>query len=895
MVPRKTGLEHIGVAKKNLYCRVLDLSNEASVEHFFVSRMIEDLGFGDASIKTKQSLPKLAVSKGRKKERYKPDYALLAKSLPRCIIDAKATHEDPYDWIEQGSGYCLALNRKHPNSNPVRYFVLTNGLKTICYQWDSDEPLLVLDFADFTPQNPKYKHLKALLSASAIVESKSTVLPAERRDFRFERPSTSRARQLFQQCHKVIWKSEGYGPAPAFLAFVKLMFVKLYEDQNLRNDSTLKDILTGNVKTTRIPKSSVVFSTQWIGERQKEGATNPINDKFVRIRNDIELQISLKNKKRIFLKEEDLGLRPDTVMQVVEKLQHYDMFGIDEDLNGRLFETFLAATMRGRELGQFFTPRSVVKMMTRLADLRVERDHQDTVLDGCCGTGGFLIEALATMRNIVRKNASLSNTEKENLLETIANRCIHGIDYGKDPPLARVARINMFLHGDGGSSIYYADALDKDLTTALQTDPETVLNLVELKNNLETRRFDVILTNPPFSMTKEDKNPSESRVLRQYELAYPGNTGKVRGSLRSSIMFMERYHDLLEPGGKLLTVIDETLLSSKDFSFVREFIRARFIIRGIVSLHGDTFRRSGSRVKTSALFLEKKRDEDDRQGAWFHYFSRFLGVDDLPSKASDADVADARQLAEEETDSIATEYSRYLNGESTEYVLGPELLKDRLDLRNCVPMIGRRVPHWNAAGVEVKRLMDVVTPVEDMVTPKAHPTTDFKLLKVSYEGRCELDDVRPGAKIVPSEMRRVAAGQVVFSVIRATDGSIGIVPSEFSGGLVSKSSFMVFRCGSAEDAAYLWSVLRSYEIRADMQSMSPGSTRYQTPWEDVRILQIPRLDDDRRREIGTGILEVWRKERELRKEATESMRHTEELDIESEDSRNRWEASKAPK
>ena len=62
------------------------------------------------------------------------------------------------------------------------------------------------------------------------------------------------------------------------------------------------------------------------------------------------------------------------------------MFGIDAGLNGRLFETFLNAIMRGRDLGQFFTPRSVVKMMTEIADLMVTREHQDKVIDGCCGT-----------------------------------------------------------------------------------------------------------------------------------------------------------------------------------------------------------------------------------------------------------------------------------------------------------------------------------------------------------------------------------------------------------------------------------------------------------------------------------------------------------------------------
>ena len=98
-------------------------------------------------------------------------------------------------------------------------------------------------------------------------------------------------------------------------------------------------------------------------------------------------------------------------------------------------------------------------------------------------------------------------------------------------------------------------------------------------------------------MTKEAKNETDLKVLLQYKLAIkkPG-TADIRPSLRSSVMYLERYHDLLRSGGKLITVIDDTLLASKDFAYVRDYIRENFLVRAIISLPGDTFRRSGSRV-----------------------------------------------------------------------------------------------------------------------------------------------------------------------------------------------------------------------------------------------------------------------------------------------------------
>ena len=89
-------------------------------------------------------------------------------------------------------------------------------------------------------------------------------------------------------------------------------------------------------------------------------------------------------------------------------------------------------------------------------------------------------------------------------------------------------------------------------------------------------------------MTKEAKNPSELRILQQYDVARKHGTAQtLRSSLRSSSMFMERYEDILEPGGKLITVIDDTLLSSGKFDYLRDFIRDRFLVRAIISLPGD--------------------------------------------------------------------------------------------------------------------------------------------------------------------------------------------------------------------------------------------------------------------------------------------------------------------
>jgi len=867
------------------------------VETFFISRLLKDLGYSDAQIRTKESLQKLTVGKGHKKEKYKPDYALVVDGKPRCVIDAKDPSEDIKDWIEQCSGYSLALNRKYPaGENPVRFFIVSNGISTNLYTWDSDEPVLELKFEDFNWGNLKFEGLKEILNVRTVARGSASP-GAQVTDFQFSRPTSEWARNLFSVCHRVIWKA-GYGKEPAFMEFVKIMFLKLWADRALRENPATREILAQGKDSARLPRSAVIFSEHWIKNREAEGVKNPLDTVlFEQLRTEIEQNIQLRKKKRLFDPGERINLRADVVKDVVAKLQHYDMYGIDEDLNGRLFETFLSATMRGKDLGQFFTPRSVVKMMTKIADLKVSRDHQSTVIDACCGSGGFLIEVLTVMRSQVRANASLSQQEKEVLLERICNERIYGIDFGKKPPLARIARINMYLHGDGGSRIYTADGLDKNLDTSLETDPELVKDVQELRELLSIpTQFDVVLTNPPFSMSKETKNESDSRIMQDYDLARKSpNTAQMRPSLRSSVMFLERYWDLLRNGGKLITVIDDTLLASKDFRGFRNFIRERFLIRAIISLPGDTFRRSGSRVKTSVILLEKKRKVTDLQPACFAFFSESLGVDDLTPRASSEDIREAREKANKETDEIVVGYKAFLRGDPGKHTIGPERLVDRLDLKFCVPMSGRLAEMWRSKGVQVKTFQECVRVVEAVIKPSDSPDDLFTLIKVTYSGKCETEKLKKGRAIIPKTMYRVAAGQMVFSTIRATDGSIGIVPPDLDGALVSDTSFRVFSCETPQDAAYLWAILRSHEIRADMQSLSPGSSRYNTPWPEVGAVLVPWPDEDKRKAIGDKLLKTWEQERQLEIDRENSLKQIRELGVESPESIQRWNASKAPK
>lgn len=168
-------------------------------------------------------------------------------------------------------------------------------------------------------------------------------------------------------------------------------------------------------------------------------------------------------------------------------------------------------------------------------------------------------------------------------------------------------------------------------------DQELATERKELKSILEMTSFDVVLTNPPFSMKYEQSKEDEKRILDQYEIASLG--GKIAASLKSNIMFIERYCDLLKPGGKLLTVIDESVLNTegqgKSMQKFRKWLRGKYIIRAVISLPKNTFVNADACVKTSVLYLTKRKSGTEEQPVVFMAISQDVGHNDAGRMTSE--------------------------------------------------------------------------------------------------------------------------------------------------------------------------------------------------------------------------------------------------------------------
>lgn len=143
--------------------------------------------------------------------------------------------------------------------------------------------------------------------------------------------------------------------------------------------------------------------------------------------------------------------------------------GIDSDVLGQAYEYLIKkfADATNKKAGEFYTPRSIVRLMINILDPK----EGETIYDPACGTGGMLLEAVHHVRQ-----------RGENI------KTLWGKLYGQEKNLttSAIARINLFLHGVEDFRIERGDTLRQPAFFD--------------GDHLAT--FDCVIANPPFSLER---------------------------------------------------------------------------------------------------------------------------------------------------------------------------------------------------------------------------------------------------------------------------------------------------------------------------------------------------------------------------------------------------------
>lgn len=172
------------------------------------------------------------------------------------------------------------------------------------------------------------------------------------------------------------------------------------------------------------------------------------------------------------------GLVESDILPVFDQ---YDFHTGRVDVLGAVFETLARRGEKDTRVGQFFTPQQVVDFCSDIVELR----PTDVVLDPAVGTGRFLI---ASMERMLEKADEGPGNDPGAIEASIRQRQLLGADI--DNWVATIAKMNMFIHGDGKSGIEPVNGLTLGDRTVFRT----------YHGGLDSRA-DIVLTNPPLGDT----------------------------------------------------------------------------------------------------------------------------------------------------------------------------------------------------------------------------------------------------------------------------------------------------------------------------------------------------------------------------------------------------------
>ncbi len=232
------------------------------------------------------------------------------------------------------------------------------------------------------------------------------------------------------------------------------------------------------------------------------------------------------------------------------------------DLLGAAYEYLIRdfADSAGKKGGEFYTPRQVVQLMVRLVDPK----EGMSIYDPCSGLGGMLIYA----RNHVADNGG----NPRNL--QLAGQEANGTTWS-------ISKMNMLLHGIN----------DADLK-----NDDTLANPEHLSDG-ELKRFDRVITNPPFS---QNYDRSTLQHTERFRYGYTPEGGK-----KADLMFLQHMIAVLKPGGIVATVMPHgVLFRGGEEGNIRKRIIDDDLLDTVIGLGPNLF--YGTGIPAAILLLRAK-------------------------------------------------------------------------------------------------------------------------------------------------------------------------------------------------------------------------------------------------------------------------------------------------
>ena len=439
---------------------------------------------------------------------------------------------------------------------------------------------------------------------------------------------------------------------------------------------------------------------------------------------------------------------------IVQTLQHLREMNIRSAINsgtdalGQFYETFLKYANDASEMGIVLTPRHITKFAVDVMDIR----HDDLIFDPTCGTGGFLVAALDSIR------ASHYGSHPD-VYDAFRNDCLFGVEQADD--VFGLALVNMIFRGDGKSRIHNGNCFDNRFVRR----QGRILQLKEgaAPDGTEMRPFTRVLMNPPFAIAEKE------REFVDYALAQ------------------------MRPGGLLFAILPNGPITGGKDAHWRQAMVGRHTVRAVVKMPDDLFM-PGAHKGTYALVLEAWRPHETNGEVFFGFLH-----DDRHASQKSKLLGEER--ARDNLERVASDLARFLRDGRAKIAPIPEEI--------CVSTLNMDLS-WDFASEAYLESgipdMGAAQPVEGLFVELArraarHPRTAAPVPRHTREFELEeLFDVRRG-RCPP--LKTLAHGDV--PVVTSSEQSNGIagyydVPAH----LVDSNAITVSANGSTGAGKAFW-------------------------------------------------------------------------------------------
>lgn len=510
-----------------------------------IDRSLENLGWKlkgkDKNVFFKQ--PKTELER-KKLGGKRPDYVLYSKESekPLIVIEAKKKGSRIDEALEQGIGYARAIDA------PLVF--ATDGVFCKAFHTGANRPP-ILNGEEVDEFIREALALRYLTSYEV-----NTVSPK----VQYDRKELIR---IFDEANNML-RGEGLRAGiERFGEFANILFLKLISESEQakkeRGEPTKFDMACSWDAIKGIPASTRI-----------EYINKTVYDKLNALyETDIFTPLQIK----------DTGILKD----IMDKLDPLMLTDVDSDVKGDAFEYFLkASTSTKNDLGEYFTPRHIVKTMVRLVNPQIG----EKIYDPFCGTGGFLIESFRYIyNNMARTDANLALL-RENTV------------YGNEiTNTARITKMNMILAGDGHSNIEMKDSLANPVDGT-----ETYM---DESGKIHHRGFDIVLANMPYSQ--------KTKYGSLYDL--PSTNGDS-----ICVQHCMKAINSAAPNGRMALVVPEGFLFRKDLTKTREYLLDHCQLQSIISLPQGVFL-PYTGVKTDIIYAtkvnQKVKSSEKKKTFWY--------------------------------------------------------------------------------------------------------------------------------------------------------------------------------------------------------------------------------------------------------------------------------------